>query len=78
VYGVLRSAARAWLQKYRRDGQVGRSRGTVLWHVSNPLALVAEAHRNPFVIARDLKAATGFPEQKTMLILVLKESGLRA
>ena len=27
-------------------------------------ALVAEAQRNPFISARDLKAATGFPGQK--------------
>jgi hypothetical protein len=79
--GVLKSAAGAWLQKYRRDGQVGRHRGMGLWHVSSPAedaALVAEAQRNPFVSTRDLKAATGFPGQKTMLISRLKEEGVRA
>ena len=40
--------------------------------------LVAEAHRNLFVSARDLKAATGFPGQKTTLITRLKEEGLQA
>ena len=63
LYGV-------WLRKYRRDGQVGRRRGTGLWRVSSPAqdaALVAEAQRNPFLSARDLKAATGFPGQKTPL-----------
>jgi transposase len=57
LYIVPKSTARAWLQKYQRDGQVGRSRGTGLWHVSRPAqdaALVAEAQRNPFVSARDL------------------------
>ena len=52
-----------------------------LWRVSGPAqdpALVAEAQRNPFVSARDLKAATGFPGQKTTLISRLKEAGLRA
>jgi len=81
LYGVPKSTARAWLQKYRRDGQVGRCRGTGLWRVSSPAqdaALVAEAQRNPFVSARDLKAANGFPGQKTMLISRLKEAGLRA
>jgi len=80
LYGVPKSAARAWLQKYRRDGQVGRRRGTGLWRVSSPAqdaALVAEAQRDPFVSARDLKAATGFSGQKTTLILRLKEAGLR-
>ena len=62
LYGVLKSTARAWLQKYRRDGKVGRCRGNGLWHVSSPApdaVLVAEAQRNPFISARDLKAATG-------------------
>ena len=40
--------------------------------------LVAEAQRNLFVSARDLKAATGFPGQKITLISRLKEAGLRA
>jgi hypothetical protein len=64
LYGVLRSTARAWLQKYQRDEQVGKCRGTGLWRVSSPAqdaALVAEAQRNPFVRARDITAATGFP-----------------
>jgi len=81
LYGVLKSTARAWEQKYRRDGQVGRRRGTGLWRVSSPAqdaALVSEAQRNPFVSASDLKAAAGFPGQKTMLILRLKEAGLTA
>jgi len=63
-YGVPKSTARAWLQKYRRDGQVGRRRGTALRRVSSPgqdTALVAEAQRNPFASTRDLKAATRFP-----------------
>jgi transposase-like protein len=76
LYGVPKSTARAWLQKYRRDGQVGRRRGTGLWRVSSPAqddaALVAEAQRNPFISERDLKAATGFPGQKTTLIWRLK------
>ena len=49
--------------------------------VSNPAqdaALVAEAERNPFFSARDLKAATGFPGQKDTIILRLKAAGLRA
>jgi hypothetical protein len=81
LYGVLKFTASTWLQKYHRDGQVGRHRGTGLWHVSNPAkdaALVADAHRNPFVSARDLKAATGIPGQKPTLISRLKETGLRA
>src|SRR5215510_2892280 len=67
LYVVRKSTAREWLQKYRRDGQVGRRRGTGLWRVSSPaqdVALVAETQRNPFLSARDLKAATGFPGQK--------------
>jgi len=75
LYGVPKSTARAWLQKYRRDGQVGRHRRTGLWRVSSPAqdaALVAEAQRNPFVSARDLKAVTGFPGQKTRLFRDLK------
>ena len=81
LYGVPKSTARAWLQKYRRDGQVRRRRGTGLWHVSSPaqdVAFVAEAQRNPFVSARDLKAATDFPGQETTLILRLMEAGLGA
>jgi hypothetical protein len=78
---VPKSTARAWLQKYRRDGQVGRHRVTGLWHVSSPAqdaALEAEAQKNPCVNARDLKSATGFPGQNTMLISRLKEAGLGA
>ena len=79
--GVPKSTARAWRQKYRRDGQVGRCRGTGLWHVCSPAqdaALVAEAQRNPFISASNLKAAAGFPGQNTMLISKLKEAGLTA
>ena len=39
---------------------------------------VAQAARNPFFSARDLKAATGFPGQKDTIILRLKAAGLRA
>ena len=52
LYGVPKSTTRTWLQKYRRDGQVGRRRGTGLWRVSSPAqdaALVADAQRNLFV-----------------------------
>ena len=34
---------------------------------------VAEAERNPFFSARDLKAATGFPGQKDTIISRLKQ-----
>ena len=81
LYGVHMTTAREWLRKYRRDGQVGRLRETGLWRVSSPgqdAALVAEPHRNPSASSRDLKAATGFPVQKIMLISRLKEAGLRA
>ena len=64
LYSVSVSAAREWLWKYRRDGQVGMCMGTGLWRVSSraqDAALVAEAERNPFFSARDLKAAVGFP-----------------
>jgi len=53
----------------------------VLWCVSSPAqdtALVAEAERNPFFSARDLKAATGFPGQKDTIISRLRAAGLRA
>ena len=46
LHGVLKSTARAWLQKYWRDRQAGRRRGTGLWRVSSPTqdaVLVAEA-----------------------------------
>ena len=69
------STAREWLWKYQRDGQVGRSKGTGLWHVSSPAqdaALIAEAVRNPFLSARDLKAAAGFPGGKTRLFRDLR------
>jgi hypothetical protein len=59
------------LQKYRTAGQGGRRRGTWLWSVSSPAqdaALVAEAQRNPFANARDLKAATNFPGQKSTVM----------
>jgi len=36
---------------------------------------VAEAERNPFFSARDLKAATGFPGQKDTIISRLKAAG---
>jgi len=75
------STAREWLQKYRRDQQVGRHKGTGLWRVSSPdqdAALVAEAERNLFFSARDLKAATGFSGQKDTIISRLRVAGLRA
>jgi len=81
LYGVPMSTAREWLRKYRRDQQVGRRKGTGLWHVSSPdqdAALVTEVERNPFFSARDLKAATGFPGQKDTIISRLRAAGLRA
>ena len=69
--GVPMSTAREWLRKYRRDGQVGRRKGTGLQRVSSPAqdaALVAEAERNPFFRARDFKAATAFPGHKDTII----------
>ena len=81
LYGIPQSTAREWLRKYWRDQQVGRHKGTGLWCVSSPAhdaALVAEAERNPFFSARDLKAATGFPGQNDMIISRLREAGLRA
>jgi transposase-like protein len=72
LYGVPKSTARAWLQKYRRDGQVGRRRGTGLWRVSSPAqdaALVAEVRRNPYVSERDriLKLLLAFLGKKPRL-----------
>jgi transposase-like protein len=67
LWGVPKSTARAWLQKYRRDGKVGKHGRTALWRVSSPAqdaVLVAEAQRNPFLSSRNLKAATGFPGLK--------------
>jgi transposase-like protein len=81
LYDVPMSTAREWLRKYRSDGQVGRRKGTGFWRISSPAeddALVAEAERNPFFSGRDLKAATGFPGQKSTIISRLKTAGLRA
>ena len=61
--------------------QVERRKGTGLWRLSSPARdamLVAEVQRNPSVTARDFKAATGFPGQKSTLIQRLKATGLRA
>jgi hypothetical protein len=65
------------------DGQAGRRRGSGLWRVSSAsaaedAALVAEARRNPLASARELQAATNFPDQKRAVISKLKEAGLRA
>ena len=76
VYGIPMSTAREWLRKYWRDQQVGRRKGTGLWRVSSPTqdaALVAEAERNPFFSARDLKVATVFPGQKDTIISRLQQ-----
>jgi transposase len=70
-YGFPASTARRWLGKYRRGGVVARRTGTGLWCVSSPAQdaeLVAEAERNPFFSARDLKAATGFTGKKDTII----------
>jgi UDP-N-acetyl-D-mannosaminuronic acid transferase (WecB/TagA/CpsF family) len=75
MYGVPKSTARTWLEKYQRVGQVGRRSGSGFWRVFSPsqdAALVAEVGRHPFISARDLKAATGFPGQKTTLISRLR------
>ena len=44
---------------------------------SHDAALVAEAQRNPFVNARDLKADIDFPGQK-LIISRFKEAAIRA
>jgi hypothetical protein len=62
VYGVTKFTPTAWLQKYLRNGQVGRRRGT--WRLSNAAqdaALVAKGKRNSSIGGRDRKAATDFP-----------------
>jgi hypothetical protein len=71
--------ARAWVQKNQTDGQFGRYWGSGLWRVSTAdedTALVAEARRNPFASARQLKAATNFPGQKRTIFSRFKEAGL--
>jgi transposase-like protein len=78
LYVVPKSTAKAWLQKYWMDGQVGRPQGTGLWRVcstAQDAAFVAKAQRNPFSSTRDPKSATGFPVQKSMVISRLKEAG---
>jgi hypothetical protein len=45
---------------------------------SSECCVVAEAQRNPFANARDLKAATNFLGHKSTVISRLKEAGLRA
>jgi len=67
LYIVPKSTAKAWLQKYWRDGKVGRPQGTGLWPVSSPAqdaALVAKAQRNLSISTRALKSATSFPVKK--------------
>jgi hypothetical protein len=52
-----------------------------LWRVFSPArdaALVSETPKNPFANARELKAATNFPGQKSTVISRLKEAGLTA
>ena len=74
------STAREWLRKCRRDGEVGRRKGTALWRVSSPAqdtSLVAEAERNPFFCSMDIKAATGFPGQNDTIISRFRAAGLR-
>jgi transposase-like protein len=74
-YGIPKSTAREWLRKYRRDWQVGRRKGTGLWRVSSPAqdaALVTEDEKNTLFSAKDLKAATGFPGQGTLLFRDLR------
>jgi len=59
LYSVPMSTAREWLWKYQTDGQVEGYKGTGLWRISSPAqdaTLVAEAERNPFFSARDLKS----------------------
>ena len=80
------TVSRSLLQEhgYRNTGGMGKSEGAEelgLRRVSSPAqdaASVAEAQRNPFISVGDLKAATGFPGQRTTLISRLKEAGLRA
>jgi transposase len=70
LYGIQKSIARAWIQKYPRFGQIGRRRGTGLGRISSPapdVALVNEAQKNPFVRVRNLKAAAGLQGPKTRL-----------
>ena len=58
LHCVPMPTASEWLRKYRRDGQVGRCKGTGLWRrfqSSSDAALAAEAERNPFFSTRDLK-----------------------
>jgi transposase-like protein len=76
MWGVPKSTARAWLQKYRRDGQVGKRGGTGLWRVSSPAqnaALVAEAQRNPFWVQGILKLLLAFLGQKKHIYFETKE-----
>ena len=77
LYGVPNSTAGAWLQKYQRDGQVGRLRGTGLWRVSNPAqdaALVVEAQRNLFVSAVRLAFAESHVDRKWDRVIFSEES----
>jgi hypothetical protein len=80
---VICTLSRCLLQErgYRRGGPFGRRRGIGLWPVSSPVqvaALVAEAHKDPFISVRDLKAATDFLGRKSTVISRLKEASFRA
>ena len=80
LHGVPMSAAREWLQKYRRNVQDTRRKRTGLWDVSSSAqdaALVTEADRIPFLSTRNLKTSTGSSRQKDSIISRLKTAGLR-
>jgi len=81
MYEIPNSTAREWLRKSRSVQNVGRRKGTGLWRISSSAqdtALIAEAERNPFFSARDLKTATGFPGQTNTIISRLRAAGLRS
>jgi hypothetical protein len=81
LYVVPKSTAKAWIQKYRRDGPFGRRRGSGLWRVSSPVqvvALVAEAQKDPFFSVQAIKAASDFLGSKNTVISRLKEASFNA
>jgi len=76
LYGIPMFTAREWLRKYRRDQQVGRRKGTGLWHVSNPAqdaALLAEVESNPSSVQGILKLLLAFLDKKKRLFQDLEQ-----
>lgn len=80
-YGVNRATAYRWWKRYQERGNVARKNGSGRPRASSAVqdrSLIEECRRHPFMSARQLKQASGFPGDVNTVRRRLRNANLRS